>query len=215
MGKTETFELVKEYLLRNRFTYGTAISTLDLMEEAGIVPKKAIMPARVSKSRMTEIEYLNEKYLDDHIAYGKVIADEMLIHLREFGFAADRVPRADHNNSVVHMHGCTVYTRFPWDVAYKAKKAAEMSETFMGMIHDSNVDMDGFNTISPVISSHMKLFLNEKLARGIDFRMNNNKMWKKFDNFHKLMSADKDELVKVFKTMRPSNYGVYLPREES
>jgi len=209
MKKTEIFGLVRDYLLKGQFKYGAAISSLDILKDAGHEPQVPDTKCAKSVKRQAEIEYLTAKYYDDYLALGAEVANEVLEHLIEFGFAADRVPRADHNNSVVHVKGCTIYTRFPWDVYYKARKAEQMAEDFMNMIHDSSVDMLGLKSIALDVYDSGYQFLDLKKERATEFSAANEELNEVFDNFHELLMTKKDELVKIFKQRQPENYGQY------
>ena len=137
------------------------------------------------------------------------VADEMVEHLVNFGYAADKVHRPDNHNVIPHISGCTLYTRWPWDVYYKARKAGQMAEKSMSMIHDSAVDLKGLNRKYKDVYMAGNDFLREKKDRATDFAENNADMWAKFDKFHDLATEQKDEMMDYFKTKRPSNYGNY------
>ncbi len=205
MKKTEIFDMVKDYLLRHQVGYGETISSLDILAEAGITPEKIVKKECNKVTVGAARAWMEYQYM----LLGEKVADELVVHLNEFGFAADKIHRADHHEVAAHVKGCTVYTRWPWDVYYKGRKAAQIAEQNMEMIHDSTVDLEEFKTVALDVYQRGSEFLDLKKERATEFAAANEEMWEKFNDFHEHLMTKKDELVNHFRGRQPKNYGNY------
>jgi len=210
--KNDEFELVKKYLQSHKITYGSVVSSLDVLEYAQIEPNEFNNDNDHASKEVIDAANAMAKY--EYMKFAEKVADELVRQLQEFGFAADKVNRSDHNKVTPHIKGCTVYTRWQWDVAYKGRKAAQLAEKGMEMLHDTYVDTTELKNVAPDVYDAAYQFLDMKKELATEFRALNEPMWEKFDDFHELLMTKKDDLVKYFKDKQPTNYGNYSTESE-
>ncbi len=208
MKNQTIFDITASYLKNHQVTYGTTISSIDILKEAGEHPK-----LDTSISCRAKVAALNSYYLDDYLTLAEKVADELVEQLKIFGFAADKVHRLDSSNVVPHIQGCTVYSRYPWDIYYKGRKAAQIAQSCMESIHDATADVEKLKERAYDVYDAGSKFLNVKQERAVEFTTNNARMWESFGVMHAKLMPKKDELSKEFRHLQPENYGNYGEEE--
>jgi len=198
-GKDEitVFDLVKEYLLEAQLTYGKAVSTIDVLASVGITYDPAD----------TECD---PYFYAEFIKLAKTVATEMIKQLKGFGFAADKNKHVDFHNQVLHVQGCTVYTRWPWDVFYKARKAVEHAQSSMNGDHTAYADL------AEIKKNHHEIYIPgmaqivAKKELGIELeKMVADSLLPHYESMDRAVRENKELLTQKFTKLQPSNYGYY------
>lgn len=204
MEAKENFQIIKEYLLDKQLTYGSMVTGVDVLEHAGIYPKQIKETDKCFSSE------LNDYYFELYLRRAEEIADEMMEHLRLFGFSPDKVHSKEDSDTIEpHIKGITVYTRWPWTPFYRARKAMQIAETSMNSDHTSSVDLKSFKEIVPSIYSAGMEYIKRKKERAVELIESNSDLRELFDDFQKQIIPKLSELKAVFRGLQPDNYGNY------
>lgn len=197
------YNFTKEYLLKNKdkITYGKVIDVIHILQEDGYEIPKWNDKAQVNN-------------LIDFYKCVDRLSAEFKLHLKEFGFPADRNVnnRSDHGDFIKHDK-CRniVFTRYPWTNGYKAISTINDFVTITDNDLSIGIDIDTFKRKEPTGYKHLKNVLklfnkvNLKTKETLD-NINYDEITK---DFKKYIKDNKKELLKVWSIRRPKNYGVY------
>jgi hypothetical protein len=198
-GSMTIREIVKDYLLSHRVTYGVAIAAFKVMEEYGLVETDEIIQ--------------NGKLYYQFMKLAPRIADEMLLHLNLFGFKPDKrkKPAEEGFDNARHINGNMVYTNYYWTVVYKSKRAVGEAINSMKGKHDSGVDLSYWRETRPdeylkwvSLASSKERFANDVMVEWAEDEFD-----PKYSDLVSSIEEDIEERKEVARTMQPRNYGVY------
>ena len=200
--KKDIHDFVKDYLLKNKITWGYTLDIIYILEEAGYK-----MPT-ISDRNFSIVRY--KEYLE---VVNKVSL-MFVKRLNSFGFSADRVNSNTKHHPIKTKHdGCRnlIFTRYPWSNGYRANKTVKSLHGKMGKsflrgkdiktLSELHVDVAGsLKTLDDVMRKDAKK-IECLLSEGFDLA---------FDNFDELVSGKQHDLIKVFQKLSPVNYGKYF-----
>lgn len=196
-------KFTKEYLLKNKdkITYGKIIDVIEVLREDGYK-----IPDWNDKAQVSNL-------LDFYKCVDR-LSKEFRFHLRDFGFPADRNINNTVDHPVFDKHiKCKniVFTRYPWTTGYKAIKIVNDFLTMTENDLTANTDMKTFKKLSPGAHTHLeiitKLFnkIHIKTKRAVE-ELSYTELATEFKMYIK---EHKQELLDIWSTKRPKNYGVY------
>lgn len=197
------YNFTKEYLLKNKdkITYGKVINVIHILEEDGYEIPKWNDKAQVNN-------------LIDFYKCVDRLSGEFRIHLREFGFPADRNVNntTDHGDFKKHDK-CKniVFTRYPWTNGFKAIRTINDFVTITDNDLSINTDMATFKRVSSPTHSYLKdvLAIFNKINLKTKQSLEDISYKEITDNFKKHIKENKKELLITWSKRRPKNYGVY------